>query len=154
MIPMRFQSLKGKLLFVVSALVIGSGLLISFLVSQRYSSSLLNAASAQAENIAHAVALEATDKILINDLVALQKMLDHQVRSNPPLSYLFIVEGDEILAHTFTQGVPVALIKANKPYSAERSNLREIASTEGEKYLGHRLAHLRWKGRRSAPRLV
>ena len=135
MIPLRFQSLKSKLLFVVSALVIGSGLLISFLVTQRYSSSLLNAASAQADNIAHAVALEATDKILINDLVALQKMLDHQIRSNPPLSYLFIIKGDEILAHTFNKGVPVALIKANKAYSAERSNLREIASTEGEKYL-------------------
>jgi len=61
---MRFQSLKSKLLFVVSALVIGSGLLISFLVTQRYSSSLLDAASAQAQNIAHAVALEAADKIL------------------------------------------------------------------------------------------
>jgi two-component system response regulator HydG len=140
MIPMRFQSLKSlksKLLFVVSALVIGSGLLISFLVTQRYSSSLLNAASAQAENVAHAVALEATDKILINDLVALQRMLDHHVRSNPPLSYLFIAKGDEVLAHTFTntKGVPVALIKANQPYSAERSNLQEIASTEGDKYL-------------------
>ena len=135
MIPMRFQSLKSKLLFVVSALVIGSGLLISFLVTQRYSSSLLSAASAQAENVAHAVALEATDKILTNDLVALQRMLDHHVRSNPPLSYLFIAKGDEVLAHTFTKGVPVALIKANQPYSAERSNLQEIASTEGDKYL-------------------
>jgi DNA-binding NtrC family response regulator/methyl-accepting chemotaxis protein len=135
MIPMQFQSLKSKLLFVVSALVIGSGLLISLLVTQRYSSSLLNAASAQAENVAHAVALEATDKILINDLVALQKMLDHQIRSNSPLSYLFIIKGDEVLAHTFTKGVPVALIEANQPYSAERSNLQEIASTEGDKYL-------------------
>jgi len=135
MIPLRFQNLKSKLLFVVSALVIGSGLLISFLVIQRYSSSLLNAVSAQADNIAHAVALEATDKILINDLVALQKMLDHHVRSNPPLSYLFIIKGDEILAHTFNKGVPVALLEANQPYSADRSNLREIASTAGEKYL-------------------
>jgi transcriptional regulator with GAF, ATPase, and Fis domain len=135
MIPMRFQSLKSKLLFVVSALVIGSGLLISFLVTQRYSSSLLNAASAQAENVAHAVALEATDKIFINDLVALQKMLDHHVRSNTHISYLFIVKGDEILAHTFAQGVPVALINANQSDPGDLFHLQEIASTEGEKYL-------------------
>ena len=110
-------------------------MLISLVVTQRYSKSLFEAVTAQAENLAHSVELEATDKVLTNDLVALQKMLDHQISSNPPLSYLFIIKGDEILAHTFTQGVPVALIKANKPYSAERSNLREIASTEGEKYL-------------------
>ena len=89
---MRLQSLRSKLLLAVSGLVIVSGLLISLLVTQRYSSSLLNAASAQAENIAHTVALEATDNILINDLVALQKMLDHHIRSNPPLSYLFIIK--------------------------------------------------------------
>ena len=135
MIPMRFQSLKSKLLFVVSALVIGSGLLISFLVTQRYSSSLLNAASAQAENVAHAVALEATDKILINDLVDLQKTLDHHVRSNTHISYLFVVKGDEILAHTFAKGVPVALINANQSGSGDLFHLQEIASTEGEKYL-------------------
>ena len=132
---MRFQSLKSKLLFVVSALVITSGLLISFLVTQRYSSSLFNTASAQAENVAHAVALEATDKILINDLVALQKMLDHHVRSNTLISYLFIVKGDEILAHTFAMGVPVALINANQSDPGDLFHLQEIASTAGEKYL-------------------
>jgi transcriptional regulator with GAF, ATPase, and Fis domain len=132
---MRFQSLKSKLLFVVSALVIGSGLLISFLVSQRYSSSLLTAAAAQAQNIAHAVALEAADNILTNDLIALQKMLDHHMRSNPPLSYLFITRDERILAHTFALDVPVGLIKANQPQDDHQSHLQKISSTEGEKYL-------------------
>ncbi|NIQ90824.1 MAG: HAMP domain-containing protein [Deltaproteobacteria bacterium] len=132
---MRLQSLKSKLLLAVSALVIGSGLLISLLVTQRYSNSLLDAASVQAENIAHAVALEAADKILINDLVALQKMLDHHMRSNPLLSYLFIVKSEEILAHTFTKGVPVALINANQPDPDQQFNLQKIASTHNEKYL-------------------
>ena len=121
---MRLQSLKSKLLLAVSALVIGSGLLISLLVTQRYSNSLLDAASVQAENIAHAVALEAADKILINDLVALQKMLDHHMRSNPLLSYLFIVKSEEILAHTFTKGVPVALINANQPHPDKQFTLQ------------------------------
>jgi two-component system response regulator HydG len=132
---MRFQSLKSKLLFAVFALVIGSGLLISFLVTQRYSSSLLKTASAQAENVAHAVALEATDKILINDLVALQKMLDHHVRSNSLISYIFVLKGDEILAHTFAKGVPVGLINANQSDPGVLFHLQEITSTEGEKYL-------------------
>ena len=113
---MRFQSLKSKVLLPVSALVIASGLLISMLVSQRYSSSLLEAMSAQAQNLAHAVALDAADKILINDLVSLQKMLDHQMRSHPNISYLFIQRDGQVLAHTFGKIVPTGLLKAKHCY--------------------------------------
>ncbi len=132
---MRLQSLKGKLLLAVSALVIGSGILISLVVTQRYSKSLFEAVNAQAENLAHAVELEATDKILTNDLVALQKMLDHQLRSNPSIGYLFILRDDLILAHTFTEGVPVELISANEFVPGEQNHFQEIASTSGEHYL-------------------
>ncbi len=61
------QSLKGKLLVGVSALVIGSGLLISLLVTHRYSRSLSEAMSAQAEYLTRAVSLQAADLVLIND---------------------------------------------------------------------------------------
>lgn len=123
------------MLLLVSALVIGSGLLISLVVTQRYSRSLLEAVTAQAENLAHATALEATDKVLINDLVALQKMLDHQLRSNPSIAYLFILRDDLILAHTFTKGVPVDLISANEFVPGKNSHFRKITSTTGEHYL-------------------
>ncbi|MEE9120415.1 MAG: sigma 54-interacting transcriptional regulator [Syntrophobacteria bacterium] len=132
---MRFQSLKSKLLLAVSALVITTGLLISLLVTQRHSSTLRETAAAQAENLAHSVALEATDKILINDLVALQKMLDHQMRSNSTLSYLFIIKDNEILAHTFSNGVPAAIINANSADPGDQFRLQKIASVGGEKYL-------------------
>jgi two-component system response regulator HydG len=132
---LRPLSLKGKLLLSVSALVIGSGLLISFVVTQRYSSSLLKAATGQAENLAHTAALEATDKILINDLVALQKMVDHQMSTNPSFAYLFMVRDDQILAHTFSSGIPVQLIEANKATSNDQAQLQRIRSTSGEHYL-------------------
>jgi two-component system response regulator HydG len=74
---MQLKSLKSKLLLVVSILVIGSGILISLLFNQRYTQSLYQSMKAQASNLAHTVELEATDKILTNDLVALQKMLSH-----------------------------------------------------------------------------
>ena len=132
---MRYLSLKNKLLFAVSALVVFSGILISLIVSQRYSKSLLEAAAAQAENIAHSIVLEATDKILINDMVALQKMLDHHIRSNPPISYLFIAKDGEILAHTFLKGIPASLINVNQVKGGDQFRLKEISSTEGDKYL-------------------
>ena len=76
---MRPKSLKHALMLVVALLVLASGLVISQIVSHRYGSSLIDGAVAQAENIAHKLALDAADKVLINDRVALQKLLDDQV---------------------------------------------------------------------------
>ncbi len=69
---MHLRSLKSKLLLIISVLVIVSGLLISLLFNQRYRSSLIQSMTAQAQILAHVIELEATDKILTNDLVALQ----------------------------------------------------------------------------------
>ena len=98
---MGTKSLSSKLLVAVSCLVIGSGLLISVLVTQRYTESLLSAITAQADSLGHAIALEAAEGWLLNDRVALQKMLDHQMRTTL-LPYLFVsLEDGKILAHTF-----------------------------------------------------
>ena len=132
---MRLKTLKSKLLVAVSALVVGSGLLISLLVSERYGNSLRETMNAQAERLAHAVALEAADKILINDLVVLQKMLSYQVHSNSAIAYLFISRDDQILAHTFTKAVPQELIKANDILTRDQAHFQKINSTAGEYYL-------------------
>jgi two-component system response regulator HydG len=94
---MRPKTLKQKLFLTVSILVITSGMSISLLVTHRYSTSLIQGAVAQAQNITHNLALDAVDKILINDLVALQKLLDDQMRSDPSIAYLFVVKDDRII---------------------------------------------------------
>jgi DNA-binding NtrC family response regulator/HAMP domain-containing protein len=133
---MLLRSLKSKLLIGVSVLVICSGVLISSLVTHRYSRSLFEALSTQAQYLATAVSLQAADMVLINDLVALQKMLDHQLRSNPSLSYLFIIKSTQVLAHTFPSGIPVELISANQTApGGSTPHLQEIASTTGEYHL-------------------
>ncbi|MFH1122866.1 MAG: RNA polymerase subunit sigma-54, partial [Pseudomonadota bacterium] len=133
---MGLRSLKSKLIVAVSSLVIGSGLLISLLVGERYNNNLLEAMTAQAENLAQAVALEAADKILINDLVALQKTVDHHTRSHPTIAYLFILRGgEEILAHSFSGGIPAGLIKANQAPSGGETHLQKVVSTQGDHYL-------------------
>jgi transcriptional regulator with GAF, ATPase, and Fis domain len=132
---MRPQSLKNKLLMAVSITVIGSGLLISSVVTQRYSSSLFSSLSAQAENIAQAVALDATDKILTNDLVALQKMLDYHITSDPNTAYIFIIKDNQLLAHTFSRGIPIELLSANDAILENYTHHKEIISTKGDRYL-------------------
>jgi two-component system response regulator HydG len=132
---MGLNSLKGKLILAVASLVLASGLAISLLASERQRASLFETMIAQGENIAHAVALETADKVLINDLVGLQKMLAHQMRSHNGLGYLFIQRGDDILAHTFPGEIPMGLLKANTAASEDQRQIQRIASTEGVHYL-------------------
>ncbi|MFQ5486135.1 MAG: sigma 54-interacting transcriptional regulator, partial [Desulfobacterales bacterium] len=133
--PMGPQSLKVKLLLAVSGLVIGSGLIISMLVTRNYSKSLKESMTAEAEHLAHMVALEATDKILINDLVALQKSLDHHLHSSPSIAYIFILKDRQVLAHTFSGGIPSELIGANNITQNDAGHFKKIVSTDGEHFL-------------------
>ena len=132
---MQPKSFKSKLLIAVFTLVTGSSIFVSLLVSQRYSNSLHLRATAEAENIAHSIALEATDKILINDLVTLQKTLDHHLRSNPVIAYLFITSKNQVLAHTFSQGVPVDLIAANTISQEGLVSKKKVVSTNDNMFV-------------------
>jgi transcriptional regulator with GAF, ATPase, and Fis domain len=132
---MRPRSLKNALLLTVAALVTVSGLIISQIVTHRYGASLLQCAAARAENIAHSLSLNATDAILINDRVALQKLLDDQIVSTPEVAYIFVVQNGDIISHTFSGGMPVGLIDANRPDDPESGRLEKLVSTEGEHFL-------------------
>jgi DNA-binding NtrC family response regulator/HAMP domain-containing protein len=132
---MRPKSLKSSLLVAIAFFVILSGLAIALLVTQRYSAALHATLMGQSENMAHAIALEAADRILINDLVGLQKLLDQQLRSHPGIGYLFVVKEDRVLAHTLPQGVPVGLMAVNQPTSADGPAFRKISSQTGEPFL-------------------
>ncbi|HSO71505.1 MAG TPA: sigma 54-interacting transcriptional regulator, partial [Thermodesulfobacteriota bacterium] len=129
------RSLKGRLILAVSSLVVGSGFLISLLASERQQASLLETMTAQGESLAQAIALETADKVLINDLVGLQKMIEHQMRSHSGIGYLFVQRGDEILAHSFPGNIPPGLLKANGLTRDDRQRTQKIASTGGVHYL-------------------
>jgi len=132
---MKFHYLRRKLLLAVAVLVIGSGLVISLLETNRFSKSLHQAARTQGEYLSRAVALEATNKILINDLIGLQNLLNHQLDSNPLVSYLFISKDGNVLAHTFTDGIPAQLIDFNSPLDSARGGFKRITTETGENYL-------------------
>ncbi len=124
------KSLKNMLLLAVALLVIATGVAVSQVVAHQYSTSLFEGAVARAENIAHKLSLEAVDKILINDLVSLQKMLDDQIYSDPSVAYLFVVRGGRLLTHTFMDGVPVNLVQANTIDRGENGNIEKIIAQD------------------------
>ncbi len=130
---MFLSSMKTRLIAGVATLVITSGLTISLWVTHKYGENLISAGLSQAESLAHAVALESAEKVLTNDLVALQKMLDHQMRSNPNIAYMFVIRDGRVLAHTFANGVPKALI-GMETVSRDRGAVRDIVTPQGESF--------------------
>jgi two-component system response regulator HydG len=129
------KSLKNMLLLVVALLVVVPGVVISQLVAHRYSIGLMEVAAARSGHIAHNLSLEAADKILINELVALQKILDDQIASDPSVAYIFVVRDGVILTHTFSDGVPLQLIQANNTTIGETHHIEKIISQKGERYI-------------------
>ncbi len=123
------------MLLAMAILVLSSGAVISQIVIHRYSRSLAQEAVTRAEKIAHNLALDAADKILINDLVALQKLLDDQMASESAIGYLFVVKDGRILSHTFSAGVPVELIKANDSLETQKGHLQKIISDDQERFI-------------------
>ena len=131
----RLHSLKGKLLLAIIGLIVGSGLIISSLVTYHYSQVVYAAATTRAENLSHLIVLQAADKILINDMVSLQKLIDHHMLSHSSLSYLFILKDGEVLAHSFPDGFPADLIAVNRPELAGEGNIVKIRRKSGEDFM-------------------
>ena len=132
---MKLNSLRSKLVISVSALVIGSGLVISLLETNRFSKSLHESAISQGKYLSQGLALEATNLILINDLIALQTLLNNHLLGHPLLSYIFVVKEDQILAHTFSEGFPRDLLNINTTKNNETGNFKRISTNEGENYI-------------------
>ena len=130
-----FESLKKTLLLTVALLVIFTGIVVSQLVIRNYSTTLLSNAIAGAENIAQKLALDVTDKILINDLVAVQKILDDQMQSESSISYIFIINNKKVLVHTFLDGVPKNLINIRSTQTDENKNITKLISEKNERFI-------------------
>ena len=125
-------SLRTWLFSAVSLLVVVTGLLVSQIVIRNYSDTLLSGVQVRAENIAARLAMDAADKILINDLVAVQKMFDDQLHSEPALLYLFVLNRDQqVLVHTFPRGVPAGLIQVN----TRDRNMVKLVSENRERFM-------------------
>jgi transcriptional regulator with GAF, ATPase, and Fis domain len=129
------KDFRKRLILTIAVIVMVSGLIISQIVIHRYSTTLFQTAAAQGANIAHNLALDAADKILINDLVSLQNLLDDRVRSNSKIAYLFVVRDHRVLTHTFSKGVPIELINANAPVNNHQGHLKKIISNTNDRYM-------------------
>ncbi len=134
---MKFRaiSLKKKLILIITIIFLMGWSLFSIIAVGWYKSTLHNKAILEAKRIAYDLALDITDLILINDLVGLHKLLTDEMKSHASISYLFIIDNGQILAHTFTEGFPNQLIEVNDALDKRNPNIKKILSEEGGHYI-------------------
>lgn len=105
-------------------------------LTDRFSANLLEAAQVRAEAIAKKLALDLTDIIFINDVVAIQKMMEGQIASDAAVTYIFIIKHDrKVLAHTFKDGMPGDLISLNLPKTSTQSQTIKVISETKERFI-------------------
>ena len=86
----------------------------------------------QSVSVARDLAARAADPILLNNLLALQDLLDETKLNNANCRYAFILDSQgQVLAHTFGDGFPAGLIQLNQPIEMEHHHTVLIDTNEG-----------------------
>ncbi|ROQ91039.1 sigma 54-interacting transcriptional regulator [Desulfosoma caldarium] len=132
---MAWNRLSTKLLAGAIGLVLLSALAVASLATFRYSQSLMESLRTQSSLLGHSLAVEATNLVLTNDLVGLQKMIQHQKAIHDDLAYLFVVKDGRILVHSFDGGFPTNLLHVHRAQEPQTFGVQEVISETGERYL-------------------
>jgi DNA-binding NtrC family response regulator len=132
---MMKKSIRFQLTAAVIGLVLSSGILISQLVTFYYEEALRVGAIQHAEHIAFHLSMILENKVLFNDLINVQKLIDTQKSRHDSVGYIFIVKNGQVLAHTFSKGVPDDLIGVHSPNDNENLTVVKVKSTQGARYL-------------------
>ncbi len=125
-------SVRVKMMGMALGLVLLLGIGILWQVRASLTRTLQLQLENQSVTIASDLAARATDPILLNDLVALQKLLEDTQANNPTLRYAFIVDKyGRVLVHTFGSGFPLALLSANRLSEYDHSHTIIIQGEDG-----------------------
>jgi signal transduction histidine kinase len=126
-------SVRTKILGIVLALVLILGAGVIWQVRLTLRDALSHDLQNQGISLARDVAARSVDLLLVRDLYAVHQLLQDTLVNNDDVRYAFIVSPQgEILAHTFGDRFPTALIGANSVSSSERFHLQKLETDEGE----------------------
>lgn len=125
-------SVRMKILGIVLALVLLLGVGATLQVRTMSRQALVAGLQEQSVATGRDLAARATDLILINDLYALQRLLEETQQNNRDVRYAFIVdEKGRMLAHTFGQGFPEGLLDANTVPAEQHHHTLPLQTDEG-----------------------
>lgn len=132
---MRWNRLSTKLLCGAIAVVVVSAFGVAALATYRYSQTLTESLRHHSILLGQSLAAEATELILTHDVVALQKMAQHQTILHPDLVYLFVEKDGAVTAHSFNDGFPQNLLRVHAAAPPSQIAVAEVVSEKGERFL-------------------
>jgi signal transduction histidine kinase len=125
-------SVRTKILGIVLALVLILGVGVTFQVRTTLRAALSHNLQEQGVSITRDVAARSVDLLLVHDLYGVYQLLQDTLLNNKDVRYAFVVSPEgEVLAHTFGERFPSALIAVNTVPSTDRYHLQKIATEEG-----------------------
>ncbi|RMF27285.1 MAG: ATPase, partial [Chloroflexi bacterium] len=125
-------SVRTKILGIVLAVILLPGLLVTYQVRSALVRTMREQLQQQSLSVARDVAARSTDLVLINDLYALNRLLQDTQKYDPDVRYLFILDArGHVLAHTFEGGFPLDLLEVNLLPPGSTHHLQPLLTEEG-----------------------
>lgn len=127
---MKF-SFRGKVYTGIISIVLLSGLLMALSVRMIVAEALSTECKYRGISIALNLAARAQDPILAVDFLRMKELIDEVSDSGDDIPYAFILDQNgQTLAHTFREGFPVELKKANSVSEDENCSIRLLDTGE------------------------
>jgi signal transduction histidine kinase len=132
-------SIRTKILGIVLTLTIVLGLGVTWEVRTVMSRTLLGELEERGRSLVSDLAARSVDPILLNDTFSLYELLKETQANHSGVIYAFVVDPQEqVLAHTYDDGFPVALLTLNTPeldepvmhrlYTTEQGRIHEFVA--------------------------
>lgn len=125
-------SVRTKILGIVLTLTTVLGLGVTWQVRVMMNRTLISELEERGHSVISDLAARSVDPILLNDTFALYELLTETVANHPDAVYAFVVDSQgQVLAHTFEDGIPTALLSLNTPAGTGDSHHLHYLSDEG-----------------------
>lgn len=126
-------SVRTKILGMALGLVLALGLGVTAQVRALLTQTMDVQLEEQSVSVGRDLAARATDLLLVNDLYALQQLLKETQANNINVRYAFVLDPNgHIVAHTFGEGFPLALLDQNPVAASDHHHLVILDTDEGK----------------------
>ena len=129
---MNRLSLRVKIIIGLVGIVALIEAALLFVVYDRFSTVMDNELVTTGIAIAGDVATNSAQLIPTDNIFALDSLVKNTLANNPDVRYVIVLDvNNNVLVHSFEQGVPTSLLQANSYVSGQRYNLAILETNEG-----------------------
>lgn len=130
--PRAPVSLRRQMALVAVASILALALLGGATIQTIMQNALNEATASEGISIARAFVATSTDRVLLDDRLALLNHMRLTVDSQRQVVYIFVVDRDgEVVASTFEKAVPPDLLTLRSPAAGEEHALQRLATEQG-----------------------